>query len=217
MIVGPRLLRHAVHPGPGARRGDRGAGTPSTEVRPTFRGASGCRGRRAGCSPGGHNPARIGRDAGEATGLAAGSRSHRGPGGIVAGRQVSRMARSLVAGTFAAETLDPDRTGSSGGATAPDSRDSQHKDPTGWSLPAPSSASAMLPGGTQVSAVESSGKRLPFFRSVAQIGRQAARDWPTLTPGELFTVISSHRTSCSILPVWCGSPTSGWPRPTTTG
>ncbi len=33
----------------------------------------------------------------------------------------------------------------------------------------------MLPGGTQVSAVESSGRRLPFFRSVAQIGRQAAQ------------------------------------------
>ena len=33
----------------------------------------------------------------------------------------------------------------------------------------------MLPGGTQVSAVELSGRRLPFFRSVAQIGRQAAQ------------------------------------------
>ena len=33
----------------------------------------------------------------------------------------------------------------------------------------------MLPGGTQVSAVDSSGRRQPFFRSVAQIGRQAAQ------------------------------------------
>ena len=41
--------------------------------------------------------------------------------------------------------------------------------------PASSSTSAVLPGGTQVSAVESSGRRLPFFRSVAQIGRQAAQ------------------------------------------
>ena len=40
---------------------------------------------------------------------------------------------------------------------------------------ASSSTSAVLPGGTQVSAVESSGRRLPFFRSVAQIGRQAAQ------------------------------------------
>jgi WD40 repeat protein/tetratricopeptide (TPR) repeat protein len=90
-------------------------------------------------------------------------------------RQVSRMARSLVAGTFAAETLDPDRTGSSGGVTEPESCDSQPKDPRGWSPPAPSSTSAVLPGGTQVSAFESSGKRLPFFRSAAQIGRQAAQ------------------------------------------
>ena len=90
-------------------------------------------------------------------------------------REVSRMARSLVTGTFAAEKLDPDRTGSSGGATGSESRDSQPKDPTGWSSPAPSSTSAVLPGGTQVSAVESSGKRLPFFRSVAEIGRQAAQ------------------------------------------
>ena len=33
----------------------------------------------------------------------------------------------------------------------------------------------MLPGGTQVSEVDSSGRRQPFFRSVAQIGRQAAQ------------------------------------------
>ena len=33
----------------------------------------------------------------------------------------------------------------------------------------------MLPGGTHVSAVDSSGRRQPFFRSVAQIGRQAAQ------------------------------------------
>ena len=39
----------------------------------------------------------------------------------------------------------------------------------------PSPTSAVLPGGTAVSAVESSGRRLPFFRSVAQIGRQAAQ------------------------------------------
>ena len=37
------------------------------------------------------------------------------------------------------------------------------------------SSSAVLPGGTAISAVESSGRRQPFFRSVAQIGRQAAQ------------------------------------------
>jgi eukaryotic-like serine/threonine-protein kinase len=39
---------------------------------------------------------------------------------------------------------------------------------------ADASGSAVLPGGTAVSTVGSSGRRLPFFRSVAQIGRQAA-------------------------------------------
>ena len=33
----------------------------------------------------------------------------------------------------------------------------------------------MLPGGTQVSTIHLSGRRQPFFRSVAQIGRQAAQ------------------------------------------
>jgi WD40 repeat protein len=37
------------------------------------------------------------------------------------------------------------------------------------------SSSAVLPGGTVVSSVEASRRRLPFFRSVAQVGRQAAQ------------------------------------------
>ena len=36
-------------------------------------------------------------------------------------------------------------------------------------------SSAVLPGGTAVSSVESSRRRQPYFRSVAQIGRQAAQ------------------------------------------
>jgi serine/threonine protein kinase/tetratricopeptide (TPR) repeat protein len=88
-------------------------------------------------------------------------------------RQVSRMAQSLVTGTFAVELVDPDRTGSSNGVEATDVGDSQPS--AAASMSPPSSSSAVLPGGTQVSAVESSGKRLPFFRSVAQIGRQAAQ------------------------------------------
>ncbi len=90
-------------------------------------------------------------------------------------RQVSRMARSLVTGTFAAEIVDPDRTGSSDGPAATEEHDSRPSAASGLSSPASSSTSAVLPGGTQVSAVESSGRRLPFFRSVAQIGRQAAQ------------------------------------------
>jgi WD40 repeat protein len=45
--------------------------------------------------------------------------------------------------------------------------------------PAPSAfdpaSSAVLPGGTHVSEMDTSGRRQPFFRSVAQIGRQAAQ------------------------------------------
>jgi WD40 repeat protein len=41
--------------------------------------------------------------------------------------------------------------------------------------PAEVSNSAVLPGGTAVSMVDSAGRRLPYFRSVAQIGRQAAQ------------------------------------------
>ena len=37
------------------------------------------------------------------------------------------------------------------------------------------SKSAVLPGGTHVSEIDTSGRRQPFFRSVAQIGRQAAQ------------------------------------------
>jgi eukaryotic-like serine/threonine-protein kinase len=37
------------------------------------------------------------------------------------------------------------------------------------------SSAAVLPGGTVVSSVDSSNRRLPYFRSVAQIGRQAAQ------------------------------------------
>ena len=90
-------------------------------------------------------------------------------------REVSRMARSLVTGTFAAEIVEPDRTGSSIGMTSSAAQDSQPGVASGLSSPASSSTAAVLPGGTQVSAVESSGRRLPFFRSVAQIGRQAAQ------------------------------------------
>jgi WD40 repeat protein/tetratricopeptide (TPR) repeat protein len=41
--------------------------------------------------------------------------------------------------------------------------------------PADVSTSALLPGGTAVSMVDSSGRGQPFFRSLAQIGRQAAQ------------------------------------------
>ncbi len=40
---------------------------------------------------------------------------------------------------------------------------------------AEASSSAVLPGGTALSSVDSSGRRQPYFRSVAEIGRQAAQ------------------------------------------
>ena len=70
------------------------------------------------------------------------------------------------------------------------------------------------PGGTQVSRSRS-GRRQPFFRSVAQIGRQAPRAWPTPTPAGSSTATSSRRTCCWTPTGWSGSPTSAWPRRTT--
>ena len=63
-----------------------------------------------------------------------------------------------------------------------------------------------------------SGRRAPFFRSVAQIGRQVgAGAWPTPTPAGSSTATSSRRTCCSTPRGWSGSPTSAWPRGRTTG
>ena len=97
-------------------------------------------------------------------------------------RQVSRMAQSLLTGSFATEMLDRDQTCSSKNAAVTDPGAGQatgalarSSDGSSSSLSsALGSASAVLPGGTQVSAVDSSGRRLPFFQSVARIGRQAA-------------------------------------------
>ena len=90
-------------------------------------------------------------------------------------RQVSRMAQSLITGTFAAGVSDSDPTGSSSGLSATGTHSSQLEGASGMSMHASSGTSAVLPGGTQISAIESSGRRLPYFRSVAQIGRQAAQ------------------------------------------
>ncbi len=97
-------------------------------------------------------------------------------------REVHRMARSLVTGTFVADTVESDE--SSGGihltateaseGSPGDGFDGFSLDPNGLSS-AVGSTSAMLPGGAQVSSLESSGRRLPFFRSVARIGLQAAQ------------------------------------------
>jgi hypothetical protein len=69
-------------------------------------------------------------------------------------RQLRRMARSLVTGTFAAEVVDPDRTGSSNAQFATDARDGPATGASVRSSPGPdssvlsASSSAVLPGGT---------------------------------------------------------------------
>jgi len=98
-------------------------------------------------------------------------------------RQVGRMAFSLLTGQFVPET--PGGTGEAGVANAngtataalsdrlgPDeTAATPASDPAPAALSSPAS-SVVLPGGSQLSAVESG--RRPFYRSVAHIGRQVA-------------------------------------------
>jgi WD40 repeat protein/serine/threonine protein kinase len=96
---------------------------------------------------------------------------------------VSRMAQSLLTGRFAPAT--PGGTGeaevanTNGNATAAlsDPSDRHETSASSASIPTPASgsgppSSSVLPGGSQLSAVESG--RRSFYRSVAQIGRQVA-------------------------------------------
>src|SRR5262249_6539735 len=97
-------------------------------------------------------------------------------------RQVSRMAQSVLTGRFVSET--PDRPGDAGAgasrqvtAALTDRRNSDETEPPPTSAPAPAAVSSppssvVLPGGSELSTVESG--RRPFYRSVAQIGRQVA-------------------------------------------
>ena len=95
--------------------------------------------------------------------------------------QVSRMAYSLLTGRFVPET--PGGTGdgkaAAGQATVAlmDRRDASETEAPPASDPCPVAVSSppssvVLPGGSQLSAVESG--RRPFFRSAAHIGRQVA-------------------------------------------
>src|SRR6516165_7669670 len=98
-------------------------------------------------------------------------------------RQASRMAHSLLTGRFAPETPggsgEAEAAGADREATA---ALSARLDPDGTAAPPASDpaaaagssppSSVVLPGGSQLSAVESG--RRPFFRSVAHIGRQVA-------------------------------------------
>ena len=90
-------------------------------------------------------------------------------GRLGTGRLESSTGAACAAGVATAtDPFDPDATP---GAESPVT--GQHL--LGIPPAADASSSAVLPGGTAVSSVESSGRRLTFFRSVAQIGQQAAQ------------------------------------------
>ena len=74
-------------------------------------------------------------------------------------RDLSRAAESLLTGRLTTEGLELPVGASHGSAPAASDLSSM----------------AVLPGGTHVSDVDTSGRRQPFFRSVAEIGRQAAQ------------------------------------------
>jgi WD40 repeat protein len=102
-------------------------------------------------------------------------------------RLLENVAQLLLTGRLAAEALNSPRSSADATTEAVERERSDPVAPTEadfreWSgqfaraeSAASASTSAVLPGGTAVSMVEPSGSRQPFFRSVAQIGRQAAQ------------------------------------------
>jgi hypothetical protein len=101
---------------------------------------------------------------------------------------LGRIAESVLGGRFSTEGAVPARELSSDAATGPSATEALARDaihPADSVLkdseparPAPAAApnlSAVLPEGSQVSTVQLLGRQAPFFRSVAQIGRQAAQ------------------------------------------
>jgi serine/threonine protein kinase/WD40 repeat protein/tetratricopeptide (TPR) repeat protein len=102
-------------------------------------------------------------------------------------RELGQMAELLLSGRLVTERMQSpagDRPAASGfeltealtpeaaaGGAPGRTRADDSLPPLGSDSP----TSAVLPGGTHVSEVDTSGRRQPFFRSVAQIGRQAAQ------------------------------------------
>jgi WD40 repeat protein/tetratricopeptide (TPR) repeat protein len=127
--------------------------------------------------PGSTSPARPAAGIPTASVTAAGSRS----------RMLEHVAQSLLTGRLGARALEspPSTTRASTEAIGTDSPEpaastAAEERNLGWHLAevpqvTSASSSAVLPGGTAISSVESSGSRQPFFRSVAQIGRQTAQ------------------------------------------
>jgi WD40 repeat protein/serine/threonine protein kinase len=89
--------------------------------------------------------------------------------------QVSRVAQSLLMGRFAAQSpgeAEPEPTDASLEGCEVEATDALAPSDQAASIVTSQPASVVLPGGSQLSAVESG--RRPFYRSVAQIGRQVA-------------------------------------------
>jgi eukaryotic-like serine/threonine-protein kinase len=92
-------------------------------------------------------------------------------------RELAQMAESLLSGRIVTEGLGASVTDSPA-ASGLAATERLSLDRVAHPLPASesaSSSSAVMPGGKHVSEVDNSGRRQPFFRSVAQIGRQAAQ------------------------------------------
>jgi serine/threonine protein kinase/WD40 repeat protein/tetratricopeptide (TPR) repeat protein len=135
--------------------------------------------------PGGHGPAAPEPQASEAPATAGltpvTAAAHRRR------RELNRVAESLLSGRLLIEGLgspegDADAAIEMGaterfdpGATSDPTPAAANGDRPPDAPAADASSSAVLPGGTHVSEVDSSTRRQPFFRSVAQIGRQAAQ------------------------------------------
>ncbi len=152
------------------------------------------------------------------------------------GAEVGAVLRSILTGRFDPGGRGPERVAASsmldaealtGGAATPTQTASATADDATGPTPAHplapalsssaslSSSSAILPGGAQLSSVES-GHRM-FFRSLAQIGRQVAGGLAYAHAAGSCTATSSRRTCCWTPKAWCGSPISAWPRGTTRG
>ncbi|HEY2158341.1 MAG TPA: protein kinase [Isosphaeraceae bacterium] len=109
------------------------------------------------------------------------------PSGASSHSRLGRVAESLLTGRLATDAMvsPPGLTIGAVGLDATEMSDSDESwkpglpdtlgDSPGNRPAGDVSSSALLPGGTAVSSVESSGRRIPFFRSVAQLGRQAAQ------------------------------------------
>ncbi len=136
--------------------------------------------RGRGQSPSGDDRARSAPHTAPAISIAT---AHR-PANDVRNPTLGQVAESLLSGRLGPDRPDP-ATAAAFAATLAEGRDpdattlekAPKKDRLFPEIPraAAGSTSAVLPGGTAVSMVESAARRQPYFRSVAQIGRQVAQ------------------------------------------